>query len=50
MLVHDALDEVADRGLVIVDDVAGSESVGGDENLGMKAGTEEVDGNHRRSS
>lgn len=33
-----------------MDEVAGGDAVGGDEDFGMEAGTEEIDGDHRRSA
>ena len=33
-----------------MDEVAGGNAVGGDEDFGMEAGTEEVDGDHGRSA
>ena len=48
-LINDALDEIADGRFVVVDDVAGTETVGGNYDLRVKAGSEEVDGDHRRA-
>jgi hypothetical protein len=47
--INDALDEVSDRRFFIVDEVAGGDAVGGDDDLGMEACAEEIDGDHRCS-
>jgi hypothetical protein len=39
-----ALDEIADWGFFVVDEMAGSDAVGGNEDLGVEAGSEEING------
>jgi hypothetical protein len=48
--VHYSLDEIADWGFFVMDEVAGSNSIGGDDDFGVESGTKEIDGDNRSST
>jgi hypothetical protein len=48
--VDDALDEVSNGRFLVVDEVAGADAIGGDDDFGMEAGTEQIDGDDGGSS
>ena len=45
-LVYNTLDEISDGRLVVVNDVARAEAIGGNQHLRMKARAEKIDGHH----
>ena len=47
--IDHSLDEIADGGELVVDDVAGAEAVGGHEDFLVHTGAEEIDRHHRRA-
>ena len=49
-LINDSLDEVADGRELVVNEMAGTDAVGGNKYFRMQARTKQVDGDHRRTA
>ena len=45
--VDHSLDEISNWGFLVVDEMTGTDAVGGDEDLRVKTGSEQVDGDDR---